>query len=263
MSRNSVYLSTGGQPYGFGGKERQRLGRAASYDFLARQYDPVLCRFTTMDPLAEKYYRVSPYAYCAGDPVNRVDPDGKIVVFAEGVSDDFKDKFNQAIKFMEEHGTSYLYSILSDSDIVYKIAEGEESNYDSNSFTLTWNPNIVAINNGTKLLRSPVTSLAHEFSHAVHHDTALRTNTMDAYYKNTIERGDLIFGSLEETNVITTTEQFVAWRHGEISLTQFTRYDHTSALSPLLLVNDEIILVKDLTQSKISYYVAIHNRKKR
>ena len=33
-------------------------------------------RFTTMDPLAEKYYSISPYAYCAGNPVNLVDPDG-------------------------------------------------------------------------------------------------------------------------------------------------------------------------------------------
>ena len=29
-----------------------------------------------MDPLAEKYYSISPYAYCAGNPVNRIDPDG-------------------------------------------------------------------------------------------------------------------------------------------------------------------------------------------
>ena len=31
-----------------------------------------------MDPLVEKYYGISPYAYCANDPVNRVDPDGMI-----------------------------------------------------------------------------------------------------------------------------------------------------------------------------------------
>ena len=29
-----------------------------------------------MDPLSEKYYHISPYAYCAGNPVNLVDPDG-------------------------------------------------------------------------------------------------------------------------------------------------------------------------------------------
>jgi hypothetical protein len=30
-----------------------------------------------VDPLAENYYDVSPYACCAGNPVNAVDPDGK------------------------------------------------------------------------------------------------------------------------------------------------------------------------------------------
>jgi len=33
-------------------------------------------RFTSMDPLAEKYYGVSPYAFCAGNPIYYVDPDG-------------------------------------------------------------------------------------------------------------------------------------------------------------------------------------------
>ena len=28
--------------------------------------------FTGIDPLAEKYYHLSPYAYCAGNPVNVV-----------------------------------------------------------------------------------------------------------------------------------------------------------------------------------------------
>ena len=31
---------------------------------------------TSTDPLAEAYYHVSPYAYCAGNPVSFVDPDG-------------------------------------------------------------------------------------------------------------------------------------------------------------------------------------------
>ena len=36
----------------------------------------------TMDPLAEKYYNVSPYNYCAGDPVNKFDPDGRDIVIS-------------------------------------------------------------------------------------------------------------------------------------------------------------------------------------
>jgi hypothetical protein len=30
----------------------------------------------SIDPKAESFYHISPYAYCAGDPVNLVDPDG-------------------------------------------------------------------------------------------------------------------------------------------------------------------------------------------
>ena len=33
-------------------------------------------------PLSEKYYTSSPYAYCAGDPVNLVDPDGRDPIYA-------------------------------------------------------------------------------------------------------------------------------------------------------------------------------------
>ena len=29
-----------------------------------------------VDPLSEKYYGISPYVYCGGDPVNRGDYDG-------------------------------------------------------------------------------------------------------------------------------------------------------------------------------------------
>ncbi len=39
-------------------------------------YDPCTARWISQDPLAEKYYFVSPYAFCSNNPVNFVDPDG-------------------------------------------------------------------------------------------------------------------------------------------------------------------------------------------
>ena len=63
-----------GNPYKWGGKEY--VGELDSYDFGARYYTTSIPRWTTMDPLCEKYYSISPYAYCAGNPVNLVDPNG-------------------------------------------------------------------------------------------------------------------------------------------------------------------------------------------
>ena len=65
-------------PYRFTGKELDRLNGLNMYDFGARWYDVAgVPMWTSVDPLAEKYYNISPYSYCAGDPVNRFDPDGE------------------------------------------------------------------------------------------------------------------------------------------------------------------------------------------
>jgi hypothetical protein len=51
------------------------------FDLEARRYDAKVASFTSVDPLCEKYYHISPYAYCAGDPVNMIDPDGKNPIY--------------------------------------------------------------------------------------------------------------------------------------------------------------------------------------
>ena len=62
------------------GKESQTPDFSTGYtDFGARQYSPTLRRWMTPDPLSEKYYGVSPYAFCNNNPVNFVDPDGKYI----------------------------------------------------------------------------------------------------------------------------------------------------------------------------------------
>ena len=49
-------------------------------------------RFTTNDPLAEKYYSMSPYTYCADNPVKFIDPNG--MEYAPG--DLFKTKMSSS-----------------------------------------------------------------------------------------------------------------------------------------------------------------------
>lgn len=65
------------------GKESQTPDFSTGYtDFGARQYSPTLRRWMTPDPLSEKYYGVSPYAFCNNNPVNFVDPDGEDIIIS-------------------------------------------------------------------------------------------------------------------------------------------------------------------------------------
>ena len=61
--------------YSFTGKERDEE-TGYSY-FGARYYDSDLSGlFLSVDPMADKYPSISPYAYCAWNPLKLVDPDG-------------------------------------------------------------------------------------------------------------------------------------------------------------------------------------------
>ena len=67
------------QPCKYNGKELDRMHGLDWYDYGARQYDAAgVPMFTTIDPMAEKYYHLSPYAYCANNPVKYIDKEGKI-----------------------------------------------------------------------------------------------------------------------------------------------------------------------------------------
>ncbi|MDO4958053.1 MAG: RHS repeat-associated core domain-containing protein [Prevotellaceae bacterium] len=65
------------QKHKYNGKEFDNMHGLNSYDYGARQYNPVTARWDRIDPLCEKYYSVSPYVYCANNPVMLVDPDGR------------------------------------------------------------------------------------------------------------------------------------------------------------------------------------------
>ena len=73
------------QRFRFNGKEFDRTHGLDWYDYGARHMTPDVGRFTTIDPMAEKYYSISPYAYCANNPVKYVDLHGdSIFVNYEG-----------------------------------------------------------------------------------------------------------------------------------------------------------------------------------
>ncbi len=71
-------------PYKFNGKELD--AETGLYYYGARYYDPTTALWLGVDPLAEKYPGVSPYVYCAGNPVKYVDPDGRWVHIVIGAA---------------------------------------------------------------------------------------------------------------------------------------------------------------------------------
>ena len=72
-----VCTAPGGQSYKYCGKYLDRKHGLDLYDYGARLYDPAAAFWTSPDPLCEKYYNISPYAFCNDNPVTFIDPDGR------------------------------------------------------------------------------------------------------------------------------------------------------------------------------------------
>ena len=63
----------------YSGKELDRMHQLGWYDFHARMLDPLRGQFTTLDPLCEIDYAISPYAFCRNNPVMNTDRTGCVV----------------------------------------------------------------------------------------------------------------------------------------------------------------------------------------
>ena len=112
-----------GTDYLFTGKENQaKQGAGELYDSQARFMDTG-GRFLSIDPMAEKFYHLSPYAYCAGDPVNLVDPDGELPDFfwdiysiASGIysaaKNTIKGEFKEALKDAAGVGLDVVSAVI-------------------------------------------------------------------------------------------------------------------------------------------------------
>ena len=95
-SPNSPYLWSH-SPSNFTGKERDE---ETGYGYFGARYmdHELMTMWLSVDPMADKYPSISPYAYCAWNPVKLVDPDGReigwyvdkegTVIGKDGVDDD-------------------------------------------------------------------------------------------------------------------------------------------------------------------------------
>ena len=103
-------------PYRYGGKEWS--GTTSTYDFEARYLSPSFHRFTTMDPMCEKYYGISPYAYCANDPVNLMDPSGETIRIRRNQKNALYDLAKIAAT---NRGSRFLSRLSFESEQVYDL----------------------------------------------------------------------------------------------------------------------------------------------
>ena len=224
------------QPLKFLGKEWDHQHGLDLYDFGARLYDPAVGRWTTMDPLCEKYYSVSPYAYCHNNPVNRIDPDGKDVLIwyqdARGNNRYFvfngtqKRVPNNSFVLDFVHTYNYLkaknagrniVNAVKNRSVLIELQEDNESTlYQSSNrrHTIFWEARKgIILSNGKR--QSPAVRLEHEFDHAMddidnHKNHESRKERLDNQYDNG-----------EERRVITGSEAETARKLG-----QGIRYDH-------------------------------------
>jgi RHS repeat-associated protein len=128
-------------PYTFSGKEKDA---ETGYGYFgARYYDSGLSVWLSVDPLSDKYPTLSPYTYCANNPIMMVDPDGrKISIFgklAQAVVDQLNNYTKMGLKLdgnqlkYETKGTTQfdlmlmeaidndLYDITIYADDVYNL----------------------------------------------------------------------------------------------------------------------------------------------
>jgi len=80
-------FSAQGYRFGFGSHEKldEIAGSGNYYDMGARLYDPRIGRTPTLDPAKQLYPGISPYAYAMNTPLQAIDPDGKVVIFINGL----------------------------------------------------------------------------------------------------------------------------------------------------------------------------------
>ena len=100
------------QPYKYNGKELDTKKGLNWYDYGARMYDAGLGRFTTMDPLAEKYREVSSYAYCLNNPIRNIDLKGDSVTVLNMGSENNQ---HLAMLIQNDAGKWQYYSVNGDN----------------------------------------------------------------------------------------------------------------------------------------------------
>nr|WP_311549511.1 RHS repeat-associated core domain-containing protein [Prevotella nigrescens] len=211
--------NTWNTPYLFNAKEFDE--ETGMYYYGARYYEPRLSLWMSVDPLEEKYYNSSSYAYCNNNPIRFIDPDGRKLLFASGTTEAFKQKFRAAIMYLHEHNADGIIAQIDKSSTIIYITErvGEPSAFRHKKKTIYWDPNMGVLTSSDKKM-SPTAVLNHEADHTLQY-----LKNPDKYAQDS-KTFDPDYDDKEEMRVITGSEQKTALALDEISAGEVTRTDH-------------------------------------
>lgn len=239
------------QPYKYNGKELDRTHGMDWYDYGARMYDSKVIAWTAMDPMAEKYYHISPYVYCMNNPVNAVDIEGEDVFIlykdkqgrdqfyyfngtqSKCINDPFIKDFIHAYNYMRFTGggkrmreavTNPKYQIYVCNALNFKDKETEFIGGSQPVILWESRKGLITSDGGKQ---SAATRLEHEFDHAVSeisnaHEHRIRREINDSQYDNKEERR-VITGS--ETETAKANKESIRKNH------KGTTYNTTSPIS--------------------------------
>ena len=155
----------------FTGKERDA---ETGYDYFgARYYSSSLGIWLSVDPMSDKYPSLSPYVYCADNPMRLVDTEGKEIVIVGDKQ--YQDKIKAYLKELRNSGKAgaFLVNQAIKSNRTFVIANTKvdvktELSENNNATVLPFN---IANSTGTynedngSVPYTPLTILAHELAH--------------------------------------------------------------------------------------------------
>ena len=104
----------------FTGKERDE---ETGYGYFGARYmdHELMTMWLSVDPLADKYPSISPYAYCAWNPVRLVDPDGRTIWIENGDGTKIKYEVN-----MKVQGDKFSQQTIETLNEMYTTSAGEK-----------------------------------------------------------------------------------------------------------------------------------------
>ena len=248
------YCDLSFNPYLYGSKEYITTAGANILDFTARIYDPSTLLFQTQDPLLYKFHPFNAYSYCGGDPVNRVDPDGRELIIVNEETDEgyhikmritgvvynasSKDYDLTKIVQLIENQLKDVFTFSTD-DI--KVSMSANIRVSNSSKDISYTDHVFAIVNQDVLKKH---SLGHTNNNGIELGTKLIEQTLNGYNTRTIAHEVGHSMGLKDVNL---NKNALPVKHMELNLmTQIGALDkETDKNSAILLERVQILNIVD------------------